>query len=203
MPQRARSVGRYRPDDVCSIDGCEKPPRSRGWCSRHYDRWRDHGDPLGGKPIQRRPNGSEAPKCAVEECPDPARSRGYCAVHWSRMKRHGDARRVRPSAEDRFWAKVDRSSGFVSEVRPDLGECWLYTGGLSRGYGVFWNEDRKSVSAHRFAYELEHGPIPSDLSLDHLCYTRNCVRSTHLEPVPIGENVRRSRGKVHFIVLRA
>jgi hypothetical protein len=32
----------------CSIPGCERPPHARGWCSRHYDRWRHHGDPLKG-----------------------------------------------------------------------------------------------------------------------------------------------------------
>lgn len=29
----------------CSIDGCEKPRRKRGWCANHYATWRDHGDP--------------------------------------------------------------------------------------------------------------------------------------------------------------
>ena len=33
---------------TCSIDGCEKPSRTRGWCGMHYRRWRAHGDPLGG-----------------------------------------------------------------------------------------------------------------------------------------------------------
>lgn len=33
---------------TCSIDGCEKPAKARGWCVAHYTRWIRHGDPLGG-----------------------------------------------------------------------------------------------------------------------------------------------------------
>ena len=37
--------------DLCTIDGCSRPVRvrSRGWCGGHYERWRRHGDPSGGK----------------------------------------------------------------------------------------------------------------------------------------------------------
>jgi len=31
---------------LCSIEGCEKPHKSTGWCAMHYWRWRKHGDPL-------------------------------------------------------------------------------------------------------------------------------------------------------------
>lgn len=32
--------------NTCSIDGCDSPPRARGWCNKHYYRWRRLGDPL-------------------------------------------------------------------------------------------------------------------------------------------------------------
>lgn len=31
---------------ICSIEGCGKPARGRGWCSKHYTRWLRNGDPL-------------------------------------------------------------------------------------------------------------------------------------------------------------
>jgi hypothetical protein len=79
----------------------------------------------------------------------------------------------------RFWAKVER-----------MDDCWLWVGRRSNGYGYF-DVGRKSVRAHRFAYELERGPIPDGLELDHLCEVKNCVNPAHLEAVAHAENVAR------------
>lgn len=34
------------PRKSCSITGCTALARKRGWCNKHYQRWRLHGDPL-------------------------------------------------------------------------------------------------------------------------------------------------------------
>lgn len=81
--------------------------------------------------------------------------------------------------EARFWSKV--AIGPVSEHRPDLGPCWIWTGSRNAaGYGTFWWNG--SMLAHRAAYRLARGFIP-DLGLDHLCRVSACVRPIHLEPV--------------------
>lgn len=84
---------------------------------------------------------------------------------------------------DRFWAKVDKS-----------GECWIWTRHIdSDGYGIssFGGRNQK---AHRIAWEMANGPIPTGLTLDHLCRVRSCVNPAHLEPVPVVENVMRGHG---------
>jgi hypothetical protein len=71
--------------------------------------------------------------------------------------------------------------------------CWLWTGRLNRyGYGhaIF---DRKLQLAHRVAYTLFKGSIPSGLQLDHLCRVRCCINPDHLEPVTNKENLSRGR----------
>lgn len=78
----------------------------------------------------------------------------------------------RPSAVDRFWAKVDRSGG------PDA--CWLWTGSKTGGYGQFHAAAGTFVMAHRFAWELTNGPIPAGLRACHQCDCPQCVNPAHL-----------------------
>lgn len=131
---------------TCAIGDCGLKVFARGWCSKHYTRWRRNGDPLAFKP--------------------------------------------RPSATDRFWAKVDK--------RDD--GCWLWTGVRNwGGYGFFYvDANCFGKAAHRFAYETEIGPIPEGLQLDHLCRNRQCVNPAHLEPVTQQENIRRGNGGAHW-----
>jgi hypothetical protein len=51
--------------------------------------------------------------------------------------------------------------------------------------------DGRRVYAHRFSFEYHVGAVPDGLVLDHLCRNTKCVNPYHLEPVTIGENVRR------------
>lgn len=80
-----------------------------------------------------------------------------------------------------FWER--------NEPEPNTG-CWLWLGARSEGYGnVLW--DGRSQKAHRVAYFLALGPIPSGLDLDHKCRQPACVNPRHLEPVTASTNTRR------------
>lgn len=62
---------------------------------------------------------------------------------------------------EHFWSKVDRSGG------PEA--CWLWQGKpKDTGYGQIRLGNR-TLSAHRTAYELTHGPIPAGLFVCHNC----------------------------------
>src|SRR3990167_1684918 len=80
-----------------------------------------------------------------------------------------------------------------SELRqgplPDACQVWL--GPLDiHGYGRLC-VNGKTIGAHRAAYELWIGKVPQGLQLDHLCRDRACINPRHLEPVSVGENIRR------------
>lgn len=88
---------------------------------------------------------------------------------------------MKPSTPESFWAKVDKA-----------GDCWPWRGSVgTHGYGQHMI-NTKNRRAHRVAYELVFGPIPSGLTLDHLCRNKRCVNPAHLEPVTVQENIRRS-----------
>jgi hypothetical protein len=97
-----------------------------------------------------------------------------------------------PVAE-RFWARVEKHDVDC----PCCGGCWIWRGGTNGGvYGKFQAGSRRRgaapVFAHRFAYELLVAPIADGLTLDHLCRNTFCVNPAHLEPVTLGENLRRA-----------
>lgn len=92
--------------------------------------------------------------------------------------------------EQRFWRHVDRRGA---------NDCWEWKASRNQdGYGRFLLDTSrvtpKSVNSHRVAYVLAVGPIPTGLTLDHLCRNRGCVNPAHLEPVTLGENVLRGNG---------
>lgn len=85
--------------------------------------------------------------------------------------------------EERFWKHVNKTE-----------TCWLWTGATNGRYGKFAartsRADPLTVFAHRFSYELAHGPIPDGLVVNHRCEVRLCVNPAHLEAVTVSENLR-------------
>lgn len=171
---------------TCTIEGCADPARARGWCKKHYERWRKHGDPAWVRPQR---------ACSAEGCSDPARSREWCDVHYMRWRRTGDANQppkyiVRDN-ETRYWSKVDKRG-------PN--ECWPWIGGRSRlGYGIFSfredGEDWQQPAGRWLLGYLRGTPLEQGEEACHHCDNPPCVNPAHLYVGSHADNMRDLRSR--------
>lgn len=86
------------------------------------------------------------------------------------------------SFEVRLWGRVTKTDS-----------CWIWNGSVNvYGYGQIMLA-YKNLKVHRVAYELLVGPIPTDMTIDHLCLNKLCVNPEHLEVVTRAENTSRGQ----------
>ena len=166
---------------TCSVEGCETAKYCRGWCVKHYNRWRSHGDPLTVITQTKTP-------CMVDACANNQHAHGYCDFHLHRFKTYGDAlaegkgrhhgrNRLATPGYDGVHKRLHREKGKAS-VHPcaDCGERaheWSYDGG--------WPNELYEV--------LEKVPVA--YSTDQSRYSPRC-RKCHRNR---DESIVRDRGK--------
>ena len=82
-------------------------------------------------------------------------------------------------------------------IRRGPDECWGWAGAIHEyGYGTLgvWDSGRAHMStAHRVAYEITHGPLPSSVDVMHLCHTAECSNLWHLQKGTRKQNMQTSR----------
>jgi hypothetical protein len=111
--------------------------------------------------------------------------RRYCDMACMRAKKLTSADPV-----ESFWLKVDK--------RGD-DECWGWKSQKRwDGYGRFVNKCRP-IWAHRFSYELHHGPIPKGMHVLHSCDNPECSNPKHLRVGTHKENMAdcKARGRIN------
>ncbi len=90
---------------------------------------------------------------------------------------------------ERFWSHVQTDEG-----------CWVWTGGLDRGYGVFSPASGFTERAHRLSFAMAYGRIPDGLSVLHVCDNPPCVRPSHLFLGTLQDNIADavSKGRMNY-----
>lgn len=159
---------------ICSIDGCNNPVlvKSRGWCSKHYQRWQHTGDPT----LSRYDREQTGKPCKVEGCGKRSGYRGYCMAHYLRWKKYGDAEAFHPDYQHvRRW--FDRHVDYQGD------DClqWPFSvGDHGRGTATL---NGVSMSAPRVMCILAHGEPPTpEHETAHNCGNGHlgCMNPKHL-----------------------
>lgn len=120
--------------------------------------------------------------CSIPGCARAHNARGWCSAHYHRWRRTGrtggEIRNVPSSHAESFASNVERSPN----------GCLVWTGSRSdTGYGRISVQGSQEY-AHRYAWEREHGAIPDDKMVDHICCNRACVEVGHLRIATNQEN---------------
>ncbi len=137
----------------CSVGGCDGPHEGRGYCSKHYQRWKKHGDVHWSDGRQRR-----APICSVEGCDGPHAAKGYCNLHYQRFRNFGDVHRQVRRANGE--GTVDAAGYVRLSVPVDTPGAYVWT----RPNG----EQRAWIFAHRYFMAQRLGrPLLPDESVHH------------------------------------
>ena len=67
------------PKKKCSIPGCDDQHYGRGWCSKHYYRWKTYGSPLQTNKVA---DTTKIKRCSTKGCMELATIGGFCKEHY-------------------------------------------------------------------------------------------------------------------------
>lgn len=157
---------------------------ARGWCQKHYGRWKATGDPT--KLLKKGPKPSRAATCAIPGCDSThGIRRNWCAMHYNNWRKYGDplGGHPPPSLPGETWRAIPGYEG-IYDVS-DLGRvrslprkgvpvgCILTQFNLPNPPGYFFvhltvRGKTRSRTVHQLVAAAFIGPRPAGHDTRHL-----------------------------------
>lgn len=85
ITNHSKHASQHHPKRFCEVFNCKLPREGKGFCSKHYQRFRKHGNPE--KLVNYLNYGSN---CYYKKCDRKATHKGFCELHYKRYKKYGD-----------------------------------------------------------------------------------------------------------------
>lgn len=121
--------------DACTVEGCGRPHKARGYCQTHYMQFKRGVAPVG--PIRTRV-AVKPDECAEDGCVEPVKAKGLCKMHYQRLLRHG-------------YVRANRRAKEIGSCSIDVCESREYAKGLCHAHymkHIRWR--KKGVDAARY-----------------------------------------------------
>ena len=184
---------------TCIVDGCDSVYRSKGYCNRHYQAFRNYGDPeFRLKPIKTNCfiHGCNNKKfkfsfckehfllhcdsivhedvCCIKDCSLPPSISNACQNHYARLYRKG-------SIYSTQTKDIDKINFLQNNKNYKGDDCVLWPYLRSKEYGQI-NFGGVNTNASRVMCILAHGQPPNDgiYYACHSCGNPPCVNPNHL-----------------------
>ncbi len=168
---------------ICSIDGCGKPVKARGWCKAHHLRFLRHGSPTAGGPMR---NHNHGPVCSIKGCGNKHIAKGLCQAHYTRKSRSGSAQATKPLRT----SPGEQLSFFARALRSDTDECILWPHQKTKdGYGRLWLFGRPVFAARAICAQTRGAPPDESWHSAHSCNQRACINPRHISWKSPSENM--------------
>jgi HNH endonuclease len=77
----------------------------------------------------------------------------------------------------------------------EVADCWRFVGNNKPGPTGYVQLNWRCLPdpyVHRAVWKMLVGPIPEDMTIDHLCRVKHCCNPDHMQVVTPGENTRRA-----------
>lgn len=158
----------------CNIENCGNQHKARGYCSKHYKKWKKYGD--AEKIVKPRKQATKK-FCSVEDCTSDHYAGGFCRLHSRRHKNSGKTTKPNRETTEAVLQILRRK---LCSFPDECSDTWEFARNKA-GYPVVSSKQfGGSRLLGRIVCKAFYGDPPEDHECAHSCNNPGCYNPKHL-----------------------